>query len=80
MTDLIGEMVVSRQKNVESTVRKQWEELKPKIDEMSAKGLCSLHLKYGIGTSLADYLKKAGFNIETDRGDYLESGYTIITW
>lgn len=80
MADLIEEMRASRQKIIEQSVRKQWEELKPKIDEMSTKGITFLRLNYGIGTNLVEYLKKAGFKIETDRGDYQESGHTVITW
>lgn len=80
MSDLLEEMTAARQQTVEQFVKKQWDELKPKIDAASAQGKNTLHLTYGIGTSLSNYLKKTGFEIDTDRGDYQSCGYTVISW
>lgn len=78
--DLLNTISETKQNLIKLQVENEWNKLKPKLEEAAGSGSPFLKLQYGINRNLKIYLESAGYKVETERGDYMSSGYTVIRW
>ena len=80
MSELLEEMKITRMKSSEAAARKEWEKLKPLIEEQSIQGRTFLNLQYAISDTTIAFLRQAEYKVKIDRGDFQISGSTCIEW